>query len=96
MEITVGKIVAWLVAGALAGSFVGMVVKRRREGFGRYTNLGIGLLGALIGGALFDLFNVSLGLEAIGVSLEDIVTALIGSLILLLILWLWQRQRSRA
>ena len=47
MSITIAELVAWLIAGGLAGSLVGMVVKRQKEGFGHWINLGIGMVGAL-------------------------------------------------
>ena len=55
MNITLdySQIIVWLIVGALAGSIAGMLVKRTREGFGPFTNLGIGLVGALIGGFIF-------------------------------------------
>ena len=58
-----------------------MVVVRRKEGFGRFVNLGIGLAGALIGGFLFDVLGIDLGLADITVSLGDVVAALVGALI---------------
>jgi uncharacterized membrane protein YeaQ/YmgE (transglycosylase-associated protein family) len=45
---TLSQVIVWLVVGALAGYFTGIVVKRTKEGFGHFTNLGIGLVGALI------------------------------------------------
>ena len=44
MNITLdySQIIVWLIVGALAGSIAGMLVKRTREGFGPFTNLGIG------------------------------------------------------
>ncbi len=58
MKITIDQINVWLIVGALAGSITGKVVKRAKEGFGRFTNLGIGLIGALIGGSIFRAFNL--------------------------------------
>ena len=43
VTITVGQIIVWVIVGVLAGSLAGMIVKRRREGFGRFNNLIIGL-----------------------------------------------------
>ena len=80
---TYPELIVWLVIGALAGSLAGMLVRRRREGFGRLSNLGIGLVGALIGGLLFRLLGIDLGLGVVAVSLEDLVAALIGSLVFL-------------
>jgi hypothetical protein len=45
MRLTWDEIVVWLIVGALAGALVGMVVTRKREGFGHWANLGIGLVG---------------------------------------------------
>ena len=61
MNITIDQLIVWLLVGALAGSIVGMLVKRTKKGFGHIINLGIGLVGALIGGFLFDLFNGGVG-----------------------------------
>ena len=87
MTITFSQIVVWLVVGALAGSLAAAAVTGSREGLGRWTGLGIGLVGALIGGALFRLFNLWPGLEAWSISLRDIVAAFIGSLIFLAVIW---------
>lgn len=83
MEVTLGELVVWLIVGLLAGSFAGLVVKRSKEGFGRYANLGIGLAGALIGGFLFDVLRIDLGLANISISMQDVVAAFVGSLLFL-------------
>jgi uncharacterized membrane protein YeaQ/YmgE (transglycosylase-associated protein family) len=85
-HITLDQIIVWLVIGAIAGMLVGAVVKRSRKGFGGAANLGIGLVGALIGGLLFRVFGLDLGLGRISVSLEDIVAAFAGSIVFLVIL----------
>ena len=96
MGITIGNVIGWLVAGILAGSLTGTVVKRSREGFGRLGNIGIGLVGALIGGSLFQIFNINIGnLAAISVSLQDLVAAFIGSLVFLVVVWLIRRQLAK-
>lgn len=92
MNISVGQIVVWLIVGALAGSLTGMVVRRKKQGFGRVQNLVIGLVGALIGGAIFNLFNINLGLGQIAVSVEDLLAAFLGSLILLGVIWFVRRR----
>jgi len=83
MGVTIGELVVWLIIGLLAGSLAGLVVTRTKEGFGRYTNLGVGLAGALIGGFLFDVFKIDLGLANISISLQDIVAAFVGALLFL-------------
>ena len=93
MPITLSKIIVWLIIGLLGGTLAGAVVRRQLEGFGWPTNLGVGLVGALIGGLLFHLLGIWPGLENISVSLRDIVSAFIGSMLFLLGLWFWRRQK---
>ena len=50
------------------------------------ANLGLGLVGALIGGYLFDLFHIAQALDNISISLRDIVAALVGALLFLVLL----------
>jgi uncharacterized membrane protein YeaQ/YmgE (transglycosylase-associated protein family) len=84
MGIDADEVITWLIVGALAGSLAGMIVKFRREGFGRLMNLGIGLVGALIGGFLFKVLHVDLGLVgAIKITSEEVVTSFVGSLVFL-------------
>jgi uncharacterized membrane protein YeaQ/YmgE (transglycosylase-associated protein family) len=91
---TLSQVIVWFVVDVLVGYFTGIVVKRTKEGFGHFTNLGIGLVGALIGGAIFNLFNIDFGLGDVAISLKDLLSAFIGSLILLLGVWLARRQRK--
>ncbi len=95
MAPTIGELIVWLVVGALAGSVTGMLVKRQREGFGRLGNLGVGLGGALIGGLLFNLFRIDLGLAEVSISLEDLIAALVGSLLFLGAVGLIRRTKER-
>ena len=60
MNISLDQIIVWLLIGAIAGTLAGAMVKRSKKGFGVFSNLGIGLVGALIGGALFRLFDLDL------------------------------------
>lgn len=82
------SIVTWLIVGLLAGSVTGVLVTRKKPGFGLFRNLVIGLMGALIGGVLFRIFHIDLGLGSVAISLEDLVAAFVGSLVFLLALWL--------
>ena len=91
---TVSQILAWIISGLLVGSFTGMLVKRKKEGFGWLTNFGIGLAGAIIGGLIFWIFRIDLGLSQLSISAQDLVAAFLGSLLLLLGLWIFRRVRS--
>jgi uncharacterized membrane protein YeaQ/YmgE (transglycosylase-associated protein family) len=93
MNVSLEQIIVWFVVGAIAGSLAGLVVKRTKQGFGRFGNLGIGLVGAVVGGLLFRLLRIDLGLGVISVSLEDIVAAFAGAILFLIVLR-WVRKRG--
>ena len=90
--ISIDQLIVWFVIGAIAGSLAGLIVKRTKEGYGRFGNLGVGLVGAVVGGLLFRLLRIDLGLGAISVSLEDIVAALVGSILFLIALRLLRKR----
>ncbi len=80
----VSGIIVWLVVGALAGTLTGRLIAGKKEGLGRWTNFGVGLVGALIGGYLFNLLNIDLGLGELKFTVEDLIAAVCGSLLFLL------------
>jgi uncharacterized membrane protein YeaQ/YmgE (transglycosylase-associated protein family) len=92
MIVSWSQVVVWLIVGLVGGTLAGVIIRWQREGFGWWTNLGIGLVGALVGGLLFRLFNILPGLDSVSVSLRDLVSAVIGSLLFLLGLWLWHKR----
>ena len=94
MSLTLADLIVWILVGLIAGSLAGMVVTASWEGLSRWTSLGVGMVGALIGGLIFRLFGIWPGLDSVAISLRDIVAAFIGSLIFLLILWIVRTVRS--
>lgn len=92
-----GLIIVWLIIGGFAGTLTGRLVTFKKEGLGRWTNLSVGLIGALIGGGLFKLFHIDLGLGQFTVSFEDLLAALLGSLLFVVLWWLigWYIGRRR-
>ena len=92
MSITLGQLIVWLIVGALAGSLAGWAVKGRKRGFGLLNNLLLGLIGAVVGGAIFDLLNLSLGLGEIVITAEDLIAAFAGSLIVLVLVSVFRRR----
>ncbi len=95
MNIYVDDLITWLIVGGLAGSLAGMVVKGRRAGFGRLLNLCIGLIGAFVGGIVFKVLHINLGVAgAITVTSEAVVEAFVGSLILIAIVWFIRKMRA--
>ena len=95
MEIGVPHLVVWIIVGILAGTLTGMIVKGDRRGFGVLRNLGLGMTGALLGGILFRVFRLFPNLDKFSLSVRDVISALIGSGLVLLILWVWQRLPKR-
>jgi len=93
MDVATDKIIVWLIVGALAGWLTGILVKRNRRGFGHIYNTFIGLVGAFIGGIIFNTFKINFGLGNISISLNDLVSALIGSLVFLFIMWILRRKK---
>ena len=85
---TVAQMIVWIVIGLIGGGLASRLITWDREGFGTFRNLGLGLVGALIGGLLFRWLSILPGLDKISVSLRDIVAAVVGSLILLAAIWL--------
>ena len=76
--------IAWLIIGGLAGWIACNIV--RRGGFGILGNIGVGVVGALVGGFLFSL----LGLQA-GGFIGSLVTATVGAVVLL---WVISKVKS--
>ncbi len=93
--ILIGKLVVWALVGSFAGSLAARLATRRREGYGRWTHLLIGMLGAVLGGLLFGLLGIDFGLGRITVSVADLLAAFIGSLLCIGV-WAWWRRRSAA
>jgi len=69
----------FLLIGLCAGWLAGQIVKG--GSFGLVGNLIVGVIGALLGGFIFDLLNIA----AYG-RLGSLVTALVGAIVLLLLL----------
>lgn len=70
-------IIAWLIIGGLAGWIAGHIM--RGGGFGILGNIGVGVVGALIGGFIF---RQILGMGT-GGFLGSLFSAIVGAVILL-------------
>jgi len=83
VNINIGQVIVWLVIGALAGTLAARVVGRQRRGFGVVTNTIIGMIGAVIGAFVFNLLDIGPWFSDIVITLDDVIQAFIGSLLLL-------------
>jgi uncharacterized membrane protein YeaQ/YmgE (transglycosylase-associated protein family) len=92
--ILVGKLIVWALVGFVAGTLAGRLATRSREGYGSWTHLLIGMLGAIVGGLLFGFLRIDFGLSQITVSMADLVSAFIGSLVCVGLWTLWRRRSA--
>jgi uncharacterized membrane protein YeaQ/YmgE (transglycosylase-associated protein family) len=95
MNLTIGQFIVWLIVGALAGTLTGMLVTFKKEGLGRWTNLGVGMVGALIGGLLFKVFHIPVGLADLKITFQDLISAFVGSLLFVVVWWLIGKFRGK-
>ena len=79
----IGQIIVWIIVGGFAGTLAGRAVTLKKEGLGRWTNLLVGMAGAVIGGELFKLFRVDFGFGNLKVTFEDLIAAFLGSLLVI-------------
>jgi uncharacterized membrane protein YeaQ/YmgE (transglycosylase-associated protein family) len=82
-----GQIIVWIIVGGFAGTLAGRAVTLKKQGLGRWTNLLVGMAGAVIGGELFRLFRIDFGLGELKVTFEDLIAAFLGSL---LVIFAWR------
>ncbi len=74
------SIIAWLVVGLIAGFIGSKIVNRSGEGL--VLDIVLGVVGAVVGGFLFNMFGAS---GATGINLYSILVAVVGSVIVLVI-----------
>jgi uncharacterized membrane protein YeaQ/YmgE (transglycosylase-associated protein family) len=92
MAFTFAQVATWLVIGLIGGSLAALVVRGERRGFGQGTNLALGCAGAIVGGALFRWLRIFPELDSISISLRDLLSAFLGSLLVLAAVWFWRRR----
>jgi uncharacterized membrane protein YeaQ/YmgE (transglycosylase-associated protein family) len=83
----VEQLIVTLLIGAIAGWLAGKLTKG--GGFGIIKNIILGIIGAVVGGWLFDLIGISIGGEWIG----PIVTATVGAIVLIVVIGMFKGKR---
>ncbi len=71
---------SWIILGLIAGFIGSRIVDRRGQGF--WLDMALGIIGALVGGFLFDLFGAS---GVTGLNIYSMLVAIAGSVVVLLI-----------
>lgn len=75
-------IILWIIFGALAGWIASMIMKTN-EGQGAIANIIVGIIGAFIGGFVFNLFGAD---DVTGFNVYSLIVAVVGSVILLAVM----------
>ena len=60
---SLAQMIVWIVVGLIGGGLASRLITWDREGFGTFRNLGLGLVGALIGGSSFRCSGTRAGAE---------------------------------
>jgi len=73
-------IISWIILGLIAGYIGSKIVDKQGQGF--WLNIALGIIGALVGGFLFDFFG-STGVT--GLNIWSMIVAIVGSVMVLLV-----------
>ena len=73
-------ILSWIILGLIAGFIGSKIVNREGQGF--WLDMVLGIIGALVGGFLFDLFGAS---GVTGLNIYSMIVAVVGSVVVLVV-----------
>lgn len=82
------SIIAWLILGLIAGWIGSMIVNRRGEGL--LLDIVLGVVGAVVGGFLFNMFGAT---GVTGLNLYSMLVAVIGAIVVLFVYHALVRRR---
>jgi uncharacterized membrane protein YeaQ/YmgE (transglycosylase-associated protein family) len=82
------SIIGWIVLGALAG-WIASIIMGRNSRQGCITNIVVGIIGAFLGGWIFNFFG---GTGVTGFNLWSFLVAIVGAVVLLAIVGLFTRK----
>jgi uncharacterized membrane protein YeaQ/YmgE (transglycosylase-associated protein family) len=74
------SLIAWIILGLIAGFIGSKIVNKRGEGL--ILDMALGIIGAIVGGFLFNLVGAA---GATGLNLYSLFVAVIGSVVVLLV-----------
>lgn len=83
-------ILSWIIIGLIAGWLAGLVMKG--SGYGFLANIGLGIVGALVGGFLS---GAVLGIPFTGFNLVSLLVALVGAIIVVAVFRAATARRTR-
>jgi len=74
------SVIAWIVLGLIAGFIGSKLVNKTGEGF--FLDIALGIVGAVIGGWLFNLFGMP---GVTGLNIYSLIVAVIGAVVFLVV-----------
>ncbi len=83
------SIVAWILLGLVAGFIGSKLVNKTGEGV--LLDIGLGIVGAIVGGFLFNLVGVS---GVTGLNIWSLIVAVLGSVVVLVVYHAIFRRRA--
>lgn len=86
------SIIGWIIIGAAAGWLASIIMKKNSQ-MGAFANISVGIIGALIGGVVF---NVLLGVGITGFNAWSLLVSVVGSVILLWIINILGRDKTKS
>ena len=76
------SILGWIILGLIAGWLAGVLVKG--SGYGVVGDIVLGILGALVGGAIT---STLMGVNITGFNLESLLVAVLGAIVVIVIVF---------
>ncbi|HEY9699494.1 MAG TPA: GlsB/YeaQ/YmgE family stress response membrane protein [Trichocoleus sp.] len=88
------NILAWIVLGLIAGALA-KAVYPGRQGGGILGTMLLGIIGAFVGGSLYNLFTTgSIALTASALSIGGVVVAVLGAIVALFVYYALTRSNA--
>lgn len=84
------SIIAWIVLGLLAGFIASKLINKSGEGL--LLDIGLGVVGAVVGGWLFNAFGM-VGVS--GLNLYSLLVAVLGAVVVLVVYHALIRSRAK-
>ena len=75
------SIIGWIILGLIAGFIGSKIVDSRGQGL--WLNMALGIVGAIVGGFVFNIFGAS---GVTGLNIYSMIVAIVGSV---LVLWIY-------
>ena len=74
------SIISWIILGLIAGFIGSKIVNRQGQGF--WLDIALGIIGAIVGGFLFEFFG---GTGITGLNIWSMIVAIVGSIVVLVV-----------